>query len=424
MRIVVQKFGGTSVANRAQRQLLADRVIDATRKGYRVVVVVSAMGRAGDPYATDTLIRLAEDGSGPLPPRELDLVMSCGETISAVVVTGALRQRSLDAVALTGAQAGLVTDANFSDARILRVEPERMLRHLKEGRVIVVAGFQGVTDEGDVTTLGRGGSDTTAAALGAALSAEVIEIYTDVAGIKTADPRIVRRAKTLQVLSYQEVSQMAYEGARVIHPRAVEIAMRRDIPIRILSPAEPGPGTLVTHTTGLAATPWPDVKEGRLITGVTHIPDVAQLTVTQREDRSGPDPEAAMKVFGLLAEAAISVDLISASTEAQVFTVAAKTAGEAERILTQNGFLVAVVPDCAKVTIVGARMRGVPGVMAKVVRALAGAGIPILQTADSHLTISCLVRQSDMTRAIQALHREFDLDDGGEDAEAGEEAGQ
>jgi aspartate kinase len=417
MRIIVQKFGGTSVATPEQRQFLSERVLEAVRKGYRTVVVVSAMGRAGEPYATDTLLALAAESCPNLAPREADLLISCGETISAVVVAGTLRARGMDALALTGAQAGIITDANFSDARILRVDPERMLRHLKEGRVIVVAGFQGVTDGGDVTTLGRGGSDTTAAALGAALSAEVIEVYTDVEGIKTADPRIVAQAKTLKVLSYQEVSQMAYEGARVIHPRAIEIAMRRDIPVRILSPSNPGPGTLVTHTAGLASSPWPDIQEGRLITGVTHIADVAQITVTQG---SVPDPDAAVRVFQTMAEAGISVDLISVSTSSQTFTVSGRLAEKARENIGKLGYDVTVVPGCAKVTVVGARMRGVPGVMAKVARALAGAGIPILQTADSHLTISCLVRESDMPMAIRALHAEFGLEDG-EDASPREE---
>ncbi len=411
MRIIVQKFGGTSVATPEQRKVLADRVLEAVRKGYRTVVVVSAMGREGEPYATDTLISLANKACpGALAPREMDLLISCGETISSVIVAGTLKERGLDPIALTGGQAGIITDANFSDARILRVDPERLLRHLKDGRVVIVAGFQGMTDAGDVTTLGRGGSDTTAAAIGAALSAEVVEIYTDVEGIKTADPRIVAEAKTLKVLSYQEVSQMAYEGARVIHPRAVEIAMRKDIPLRILSPTSTGPGTLVTHTAGLAASPWPDVKEGRIITGVTHIPDVAQITVSQ-EAGGRPDPDAPVRVFEGLASAGISVDLISVSTGCQAFTVAGKLADRTLEILGKLGYKASVRRGCAKVTIVGARMRGVPGIMAKVARALSGEGIPILQTADSHLTISCLVPEADMVKAIRALHREFGLDD-------------
>lgn len=419
MRIIVQKFGGTTVATPAQRQVLGDRVAEAVKRGYRTVVVVSAMGRAGDAYATDTLLRIASETCASIPPRELDLAVSCGETLSAVVVAGTLKNRDLDAIALTGAQAGIITDANFTDARILRVDPERLLRHLKEGRVVVVAGFQGATDGGDVTTLGRGGSDTTAAALGAALSAEVVEIYTDVEGIKTADPRIVAEARTLKVLSYQEVSQMAYEGARVIHPRAVEIAMRKDIPIRILSPTSTGPGTLVTHTAGLAATPWPDVREGRLITGVTHIPDVAQITVSQPPG-AAPDPDASVKVFGSMAEAGISVDLISVSPTTQTFTIEGKLLDKATSILGRLGYETRAVSGCAKVTIVGAKMRGVPGVMAKVARALGRANIPILQTADSHLTISVLVPESEMARAIRALHHEFGLEEG-EDVSGREE---
>jgi aspartate kinase len=411
VRIIVQKFGGTSVMTADQRRSLADRVSEAVRRGYRTVVVVSAMGREGDPYATDTLIRLAREACPAIASRELDLLTSCGETISAVIVAATLTSRGLDSIALTGGQSGIITDTNFSDARILRVDAERLLRHLKEGRVVVVAGFQGLTDAGDITTLGRGGSDTTAAALGAALAAEVVEIYTDVEGVKTADPRIVAEAKTLRVLSYQEVSQMAYEGARVIHPRAVEIAMRKDIPLRILSPASSGPGTLVTHNASAAATPWTDVREGRLITGVTHIPGVAQITVRQAPDAPG-GAGASLRVFQCLADADISVDLISVSPTAQTFTVPNGLADEAEAALRSLGLDVSTIAGCAKVTVVGAKMRGVPGVMAKVARALDGANVPILQTADSHLTISCLVPEDDMVRAIRALHHEFGLEKG------------
>ncbi|MCL6580493.1 MAG: aspartate kinase [Firmicutes bacterium] len=407
MRIIIQKFGGTSVVTPEQRKAVADRVAEAVGRGYRSVVVVSAMGREGDPYATDTLLGMAAGVCATTPPRELDLIASCGEIIAAVIVSAALRQKGLDAISLTGAQAGIVTDANFTDARILRVEAERVLRHLEEGRVAVVAGFQGVTDAGDTTTLGRGGSDTTAAALGAALGAEVIEIYKDVEGVMTADPRIVAEARTLRVLSYQEVSQMAYEGAKVIHPRAVEIAMRKSIPIRILSPTSAGPGTLVTHAGDLGASASRDVREGPIITGVTHMPDLAQVAVTQPEGAT--DGDAALRVFQSLAEAGISVDLINVSPGQQVFTVAGSVARKAEEVLARLGYRFEIKHGCAKVTVVGEKMRGVPGVMAKVVRALAREGIPILQTADSHLTISCLVSESDMARAIRALHHEFGL---------------
>ena len=415
MRIIVQKFGGRSVDTIEHRRAACNRVSGAVEKGCRVVVVVSAMGREGEAYATDTLLSLAAKACPTVAPRELDLIASCGEIISAVVLAAALKERDIEAIALTGAQAGIFTDANFTDARIVKIDPEKLLDHLKEGRVAVVAGFQGATDAGDITTLGRGGSDTTAAALGAALGAEVVEIYTDVEGIKTADPRIVAEAKTRKVMSYQEVAQMAHEGARVIHPRAVEIAMRKDIPLRILSPTDPGPGTLVTHSGSLGASPWPDVKEGHLITGVTHIPDVAQFTVTGSPDRPG-DAEASLKVFAGMAEAGISVDLISVSPTVQTFTVTGKSAGKAEEVLRKLGYAFSVLPGCTKVTVVGAGMRGVPGVMAKVARALTGAGIAILQTADSHLTISCLVAGDQMGEAIRALHREFGLADG-EDGE-------
>jgi len=221
LRIIVQKFGGTSVATHDSRLLIAGKVSAAVELGFSPVVVVSAIGRRGDPYATDTLIGLLRSEVGSPEPRELDFVMSCGELISCAIMCSTLKACGLDAVALSGGQAGIKTDGVFNSAEIVNLDPEPVLRHLRAGKVVVVAGFQGENESGEVTTLGRGGSDTTAAALGAALKAEVVEIYTDVAGIKTADPRLVPDARTIDRLTYDETFQMAQEGAKVIHQKAV-----------------------------------------------------------------------------------------------------------------------------------------------------------------------------------------------------------
>jgi aspartate kinase len=405
VRIIVQKFGGTSLATPAYRELVADRVGAAVRRGLTPVVVVSAMGRVGDPYATDTLLSLARDVYPEMPPREIDLLIACGEIISAVVMAGTLRRRGLPAVVLTGGQAGIITDRTFGNARILRVEPEHLRRHLERGDLCVVAGFQGMAETGDITTLGRGGSDTTAAALAVALRAELVEIYTDVSGVKTADPRIVPEARTLPVVSYEEIFQMAQQGAKVVHPRAVELAMRANVPVRVRSTfddPEREPGTLITHGFEVAAD-WDGL--GRVVTGVTHVPGVAQFAV------DGPDrPETTVRLFRVLGDAGISVDLINVSPDRRRFIVAGEDAARARRLLEAEGFRVEVRPDCAKVSVVGTGMRGVPGVMAAVVEALAQEGIEILQSADSHVTISCLVARQDMERAVQALHRKFGLD--------------
>ncbi|MEW6048068.1 MAG: aspartate kinase, partial [Bacillota bacterium] len=234
MRIVVQKFGGTSVATPETRRQVVRHIVRTRDDGYAVVAVVSAMGRRGDPYATDTLLELLAKEAGTTPdPREQDQLLCCGEVIACTLVAQALIREGVAARSLTAAQAGIVTDEEYGEARVLQVRTERIRRELAAGRVPVVAGFQGITEAGEMTTLGRGGSDTTAAALGVALGAELVEIYTDVDGLKAADPRVVPEAPTLSSVAYREAAELAHLGARVVHPRAVEIAMEGHVPLRI-----------------------------------------------------------------------------------------------------------------------------------------------------------------------------------------------
>ena len=406
MRILVQKFGGTSVTTAERRTQVAGKVSEAVTEGYSPVVVVSAIGRTGDPYATDTLISLVKGIFPELPKRELDLLMSCGELISGVVTVSTLHSLGFDAVLLTGAQAGIITNGTFGDARIIRVEPDNILKHVEDGKIVVVTGFQGVTEDGQVTTLGRGGSDTTAAALGVALDAEAIDIYTDVDGIMTADPRIVEDAKILDVITYNEICQLAHQGAKVIHPRAVEIAMQRNIPLRIKSTFSDAPGTLVTNMRpdmGVGT----DIVSDRLIAGIAHTPNVTQIRVTTVDV---PDVrQADKKIFKAMALADISVDFISVQPEAVLYTVRDDIADKAIKILQNMGFSPEIVRGCAKVSIVGAGIAGVPGVMADMVESLSEAGVIILQSADSHTTIWVLVHKEDMVAAVQALHKRFNL---------------
>lgn len=401
MRIIVQKFGGTSVATADGRRHVADRIAEAVEAGASPVVVVSAMGRAGDPYATDTLIQLATALSPDLAPRELDLLMSCGELISSVVMTATLQARALPATALTGGQAGIRTDDCFGSAHILTVDPDPLLILLRRGLIPVVAGFQGTTAKGQTTTLGRGGSDTTASAIGGALQAEVVEIYTDVDGVKTADPRLVPDARTLAVTTYDEIAQMAHYGAKVVHPRAVEIAMQHRVPLRIRSTFDPAPGTLVTSSVE-AAGAWDQVVTQRPVTGVTHVTGLCQVALT------GP-ADGVVKAFRALADVSISVDLINLSPGLCRFCVEERKAERARAILRELGLEVDLRGDVAKVSVVGSGMRGRPGVMAIVAEALAREGVPILQTVDSHVTISCLVETKDLKTAAQALHNAFTL---------------
>lgn len=408
MQIVVQKFGGTSVATSELRAKVVQKICHAREQGMAPVVVVSAMGRKGAPYATDTLISLGREGYHDIAARELDMLMCTGEMISAAVLAATLQGQGVPAVVLTGGQAGIITDSNFNNARILKVDPRRLLTLLKNGQIPVVCGFQGITADGEFTTLGRGGSDTTAAALGVALDACVVEIYTDVEGIMTADPRIVPNAQILDCISYNEVCQLAQQGAKVIHPRAVEIAMQKNIKLVVKSTFSDAPGTVITNinkenTNGVSLA-------DRVATGVTYLDGVCQINVWP-DGQAGYD--SSVQVFKAMADAGISVDLINVLPEKIMFTVNQDVQEKAVARLRELGFKVNVVPDCAKVSVVGGGMREVPGVMATFVEALTARHIPILQTVDSHTSISALVAREHMSAAVKALHEKFGLANGG-----------
>ncbi|MCL6617629.1 MAG: aspartate kinase, partial [Anoxybacillus ayderensis] len=345
MKIIVQKFGGTSVRDEHGRNLARKHIEKALQDGYKVVVVVSAMGRKGDPYATDTLLSLIDGANAHVTNREKDLLMACGEIISSVVFTNMLNKCGVKATAFTGGQAGFRTNNDHTNAKIIDMRCERLLRALKEHDVVVVAGFQGVAENGDVTTIGRGGSDTSAAALGAALGAEWIDIFTDVEGVMTADPRIVENARPLDVVTYTEICNMAYQGAKVIHPRAVEIAMQAKVPLRIRSTYSDAPGTLVTSI----AKKGSDVKE-RLVTGIAHVSNITQIKVPAKEGHYDLQAE----VFKAMANEGISVDFINISPNGVVYTVSSDMADRAIATLQKLGYEPIVTRGCAKVSTVGA----------------------------------------------------------------------
>lgn len=276
MDILVQKFGGTSLKDAESREYAINHIKQSINEGYKVVAVVSAIGRSPDPYATDSLLSLINYPNGKQSKREQDLLMSCGEIISAVVLSNELKQSGLIATSLTGAQAGFITTDDFTSAKIKAMEIDRLVSELRAHDVVVVAGFQGQTRDHEVTTLGRGGSDTSAAALGAALQAKYIDIFTDVNGIMTADPRMVKDARTLEVASYTDICNLAYQGAKVVHPRAVEITMKSKIPIRVRSNRSNEIGTLVTGSTDdIEGIEIPD----RLITGIAHMANITQVKI-------------------------------------------------------------------------------------------------------------------------------------------------
>ena len=403
MKIIIQKFGGTSVRDDQSRQHAKRHIQMALEMKYKVVVVVSAMGRKGDPYATDTLNSLINGSKSLISKRETDLLLSCGEVISSIVFTNMLLQDGIKAASLTGAQAGFCTNKDHTNAKIIEMHCERLLEELETNDVVVVAGFQGQAKNGDVTTIGRGGSDTSAAALGAALNAEVIDIFTDVEGIMTADPRIAVHARPLSFVTYTEVCNMAYQGAKVIHPRAVEIAMQAKVPIRIRSTYSDHPGTLVTMSTHLEKGNM--IKE-RMITGIAHLSNITQIKVSAKKNQYDLQSE----VFKAMASEGISVDFINISPNQVIYTVTEEMTEKAISILHSLGYEPTIERDCAKVSVVGAGMAGVPGVTFKIVGALSENGIRILQSADSHTTIWVLIKQVDLTTAVNSLHDAFELE--------------
>ncbi|OYD09495.1 aspartate kinase [Paludifilum halophilum] len=403
MRIRVQKFGGTSVATPESRSRVIHHIREAVDQGFSLVVVVSAMGRKGDPYATDTFLDWIGQNGSSLSPREQDLLLSCGEIISASTLSSLLNQEGVANSVLTGGQAGIITNDQFNNAQIMTINPSRVKEELQQGKVVVLAGFQGRTADGDVTTLGRGGSDTTATALGVSLEAESVDIFTDVEGIMTADPRIVEDASHLETVTYSEICNLAFQGAKVIHPRAVELAMQTNVPIRVRSTHSDHPGTLVTSThevNGVAG----EVSD-RLITGITQMPNVTQIKVRSGEGQY----DLQHRVFKAMAEHGISVDLININPSGVAYTVYDHVADEAEEILDSMNLKAELYRQCAKVSVVGAGIAGVPGVMSKITEALTEEDVRILQSADSHTTIWALVRGEDMVKAVRALHKKFDL---------------
>ncbi|MFR1707878.1 MAG: aspartate kinase [Clostridium sp.] len=393
MDIVVQKFGGTSVSSEENRKLVIKKIECAIKDGYRPVVVVSAMGRKGFPYATDTLLSLINEDFKVNNPRALDLLLSCGETLSTVVMCNDLLKAGIEAVPLTGGEAGIKTDNNFNNASILNVDPKNVLKVLEKDKVPVVAGFQGISEDGSITTIGRGGSDVTGAILGAALKAKEVQIYTDVDGIMTADPRIVSEASLIKSISYDEVFQFADQGAKVIHPRAVEISRRYNIPLVIKNTLSDCVGTTISSY---------GEDNSRIITGITHMSNRVQIRINGGD--KGPS-----NIFHILAKEGISIDLISVFIKDKIFTINESDLEKFKNIADNLKITYEYTKDCSKISIIGAKMRGIPGVMSRILKALEEGNVDILQTADSHTTIWCLVESSKVKDAINLLHNEFKL---------------
>ena len=419
MALIVQKYGGSSVANAESIRRVARRIVETHRAGSGVAVVVSAMGDT-----TDELLDLAEQVSPNPPGRELDMLLTSGERISMALLAMAINDLGEEARSYTGSQAGLITDSAHGAARIIDVTPGRIQEALAAGAIPIVAGFQGVAqDTKDITTLGRGGSDTTAVALAAALGADVCEIYTDVDGVFSADPRVVPKARQLKVVTYEEMLELAAAGAKVLHLRCVEYARRFNLPIHVRSSFSDREGTYVLSEAAIAARIGKgDTMEQPIISGTAADLNDAKVTVLGVPDRPG---EAAA-IFSALADAGINIDMIVQNVSAAstgrtdvTFTCpqgsVAKATAALDAVRAQIGFEDLLTDDAiAKISLVGAGMRSHPGVSATFFKALADAGVNVEMISTSEIRISVVTRSDVAQQAVQALHTAFGLDADGE----------
>ncbi len=403
MAIIVQKYGGSSVADAAKIRNVARRVAATRDRGNQVVVVVSAMGGT-----TDELLSLAYQLSDEPSERELDVLLSTGEVVSSSLLAMALRAMGYGAISLTGAQAGIQTDAAYSRARIVKVEAKRVIKELGKGNIVIVAGFQGITEDTDVTTLGRGGSDTTAVALARSLRADECQIYTDVEGVYTADPRLVPEARRLPEIGYEEMLEMATYGAKVMHPRAVELGELFGIPILVASSFTDKPGTLIHG--GVA------MEVRNKVRSIAHDLDVAKITIVGVPDRPG----IAAALFEPLAQANVSVDTIVQNAGIDnitdlTFTVAKSQLAQAMSVITPIAQSIGArecVSDAklGKVSIIGTGMQNTPGYAAGMFAALSEAGINIQLISTSEIRITCIIAEDRVKDAVRTLHKKFALE--------------
>ncbi|MGP4079417.1 aspartate kinase [Pseudalkalibacillus sp. R45] len=404
MALIVQKYGGTSVGSIERIQNVANRVIDTYNQGKDVVVVVSAMGKS-----TDHLIQMANDISDNPSKRELDMLVSTGEQVSMSLLAMALQQKGYQSVSLTGWQAGIKTEAAHGNARILDINNKRINGHLAEGNIVIVAGFQGLTDEEEIATLGRGGSDTTAVALAASLKAEKCEIYTDVTGVYTTDPRVVGGARKLESISYDEMLEMANLGAGVLHPRSVEFAKNYNVKLEVRSSIEKETGTMIEEEVSM---------EGNLtVRGIAFESNVTKVTVHGLQD----DINTLAKLFTILSDQKINVDIIIQNTNGKEatdisFSLDSEVLNQALEVLSEyqpelNYDHITYEGDLAKVSIVGSGMISNPGVAAKMFNVLSSNGIKIKMVSTSEIKVSTIVSSTTMISAVECLHEAFELEE-------------
>ena len=402
MSIIVKKFGGTSVGDTTKIKNVAKRIVGSIEKGNQVVVAVSAMGGT-----TDKLVALAHEVSPSPLERELDMLLSTGEQVSIALLAMAVSDLGYEAISLTGNQVGILTDGFYSNARIVSINNQRILDELKMGKVVILAGFQGVTIDGEITTLGRGASDTTAVAIAASLNADRCEIYTDVDGIYTADPRIVKSARKLDRITHDEMLEMAGLGAKVLHSRSVELAKKFQVPLMVRSSFHEGDGTIIVKES--------EIMEQVVVSGVTSNKDQAKISLIGIEDKPG----VAAEIFNIVAEQHINIDMIIQNvgrdgTTDLAFTVPEKDLSKAVKVIQDLSDQIKIATletdsDISKVSVVGIGMVSHVGIASKMFSALAEQNINIQMISTSEIKISCVIDQTQTDKAVEVIHDSFDL---------------
>lgn len=397
MNIVVKKFGGNTLNKRNSKQLLLNIIKNSLDNQNFPVIIVSALGRIENPYSTDSLLNILNEYEISVSNRERDLLMSCGEIISSVVVAGILNELEIRTKVLTGFQAGILTSSDHGNAKVLSIETSKIDELINNNIIPIITGFQGISESGSITTLGRGGSDISAIAIGAALEAKKIEIYTDVNGIYTADPRLVKDANLLESISYTELFQMASHGSKIVHPRAVELAMSNNLPLFVCNIEDHLEGTIVTKE----QVQYLENAKPKVITAISHESDLIQLfypNLAQQDSKT---------LYKLLAENGVSLDLINITSKGHYFVIKNLQMKEVKSISKSLEVEFEIKSNLTKVSCVGLGMHRQPGVFSRIITTLVENDIEVIQTTDSHMTITCLIYSKDLIRALEALHQEF-----------------
>ena len=402
MKIAVLKFGGTSVSSKSSREKVIEKILEKYNQGYKILVVVSAMGRSGEPYATDTLMELIKPIA--INNREIDLLLSCGEIISVIVLANEIMQKGYSISVLTAHNAGIETDSNFGNAEIVNIHPDNILKEIEKNKITIVAGFQGKTKDNEITTLGRGGSDITAIALAKALDSKCVEIFTDVDGIMTADPNIINNAKVLKYMYYSEVYFLAKNGANIIHPKAIKIAEESSIPLIIRNTYSNNEGTYIWKENEEFIQNRNNSFNNKEILSLTYKKNKSQITIPWKDKDYN-----LKKLMEAILQENISIDLISITHDKKIFTIDGEFENKLVSLLRENQIEFQIIKDCCKLSILGYKINDGSKILMKIIETLAKEKIKILQIFGPNDTFSCLIKGKDINKALLSLHEEFKL---------------